>query len=92
MKVDILSESALTSISVQHNLSLPTNQKVLHQIRIPFYLARYCELESDEVASPEAFREQVWEYKVRGRVRGGNQQRSKDENILFAGSYDGLRS
>ena len=75
MKVDILSESALTSISVRHSLSLPTNQKVLHQIRIPFYLARYCELESDEVASPEAFREQVWEYKVRGRVRGGNQQR-----------------
>ena len=76
--VDILSESALKNISAQHGLNLPTNQKVLHQIRIPFYLARYCELESVNVASPEAFREQVWEYKVRGRVRGGNQQKRED--------------
>lgn len=76
--VDILSESVLNNIAAQHGLNLPTNQKVLHQIRIPFYLARYCELESVDVASPEAFREQVWEYKVRGRVRGGAQQKREE--------------
>lgn len=93
IKIKVLSEKDLKSISSQYNINLPTNQKVLHQIQIPFYLARYCEQVHVDIASPEDFRDLVWDYKVRGLVRGGNQQKREEcliqivEDQLKKGSY-----
>lgn len=78
ININALSESDLNSISSQYNLNLPTNQKVRHQIQTPFYLARYCEQVNADIASLEDFRELVWGYKVRGRIRGGNQQKREE--------------
>ena len=93
ININVLSEKDLKSISTQYNINLPSNQKVLHQIQIPFYLARYCEQEHADIASLEDFRELVWGYKVRGRIRGGNQQKREEcliqivEEQLKKGSY-----
>lgn len=82
IKVERVSEDILREIERENKLSLPTNEKLLRQLRLPFYLARYCEVENAESVTPEAFRELVWSSKVRGSVRGGCQQ--KRETCLLA--------
>ncbi len=81
VNVEALTTDNLQTIASEVNLSLPNHPKVLNQIQIPFYLARYCELNSTDVVSPEAFRELVWNIKVRGLQRGGIQQ-SREECLL----------
>lgn len=78
IKVDSLMEEMLQDIGKRYHLQLPTNEKVLRQLRIPFYLARYCELGGVNVATLEAFREELWKRKVRGDIRGGIQQKREE--------------
>jgi len=78
VKIDSLTEEELMNISKQHHIQLPTNEKVLRQLRIPFYLARYCELGGVNVSTLEAFREEIWKRKVRGDIRGGIQQKREE--------------
>ena len=75
LKVDILQEVSLKEIGESYSIDLPQNEKMFRQLRIPFYLARYCELGGFEVSTPEAFREAVWSKKVWGSIKGGIQQR-----------------
>lgn len=71
--VEKLSEEEFNVISNDYGISFPTNNKIRRQLRIPFYLARYCELVDSGPATVESFRENVWNQKVRGTVRGGEQ-------------------
>lgn len=81
INVERVSEAVLHDIEKKYKLTLPTNDKLLRQLCLPFYLTRYCEVENAETATPEAFRELVWCRKVRGTIRGGIQQ--KRENCLL---------
>ena len=78
IKVDSLTEEMLIDLGKRHNFQLPTNEKVLRQLRIPFYLARYCELGGINVTTLEAFREELWKRKVRGDIRGAIQQKREE--------------
>ena len=78
LKVDTLQEETLREVATQNYISLPQSEKMIRQLQIPFYLARYCELDGSGVASPEAFREAVWQQKVRGTTRGGTQQKREE--------------
>lgn len=81
VSVDTLQEEELRKLGNKYHIDLPQNEKVLQQLRIPFYLARYCELGSIRIATPEAFKEEVWEQKVRGTIRSG-EQRKREECLL----------
>lgn len=76
--VDTLQEETLRDVATKYQIQLPQNEKIIHQLQIPFYLARYCELGGMEVASPEDFKEAVWQQKVRGTIRGGVQQKREE--------------
>lgn len=78
LKVDSLQEQTLRELATQHRITLPQSEKMIRQIQIPFYLARYCELSDIDVATPEAFREAVWQQKVRGTTRGGSQYKREE--------------
>ncbi len=73
INVELVSEEELNDIHKKYGLPLPKNEKVRQQIKIPFYLARYCELNDAELSSPAALREKVWNRKVRGTLRGAEQ-------------------
>lgn len=75
LKIDTIQEEDLRDIANLNNISLPQSEKVLHQIQIPFYLARFCELGDTHVATLEAFRETIWMQKVRGEIQGGIQKK-----------------
>ena len=79
--VENLEEDEINNLSSVYGFPLPSSQKVFQQIRIPFYLARYCEVGDDGVSSIKTLRERVWNRKVRGAIRGGEQQRR--EECLF---------
>lgn len=81
LKVDILGEESLAEIGKKNGIAFPQNDKILRQLRIPFYLARYCELGRVVISTPEAFREALWRKKVLGTIEGGIQQ--KREQCLF---------
>ncbi len=81
VSVDTLQEEELQKMGDKYHIDLPQNEKVLQQLRIPFYLARYCELGSITIASPETFKEEVWKQKVRGTIRGG-EQKKREECLL----------
>lgn len=76
--VDELSEEELIGLSKKYSINLPTNDKVRLQIRIPFYLARYCEVGDSGLVSLASFRERIWNQKVRGVVRGGEQLKREE--------------
>ena len=78
LKVDTLQEETLREVAAKYQIKLPQNEKIIRQLQIPFYFARYCELGGIEVASPEEFREAVWQQKVRGTTRGGIQQKREE--------------
>lgn len=78
INVEPISESQLQEIGKNNYLKLPENAKLLHQIQIPFYLARYCEIDRYDLASLETFKERVWSRKVRGQQRGGQQQKREE--------------
>ena len=75
LKVNTLREEFLCELAKKYNITLPLSKKMIHQLQIPFYLARYCELSSTNVTTPEVFREAVWQQKVRGSIQGGMQQK-----------------
>lgn len=78
LKVDALQEEMLREVATQHHITLPQSEKMIRQLQIPFYLARFCELSNAEVVTPDAFREAVWQQKVRGTTRGGFQQKREE--------------
>ena len=78
MEVETLQEEALRRMAAKYQISLPESDKVVRQLLIPFYLARYCELGGRDVSTPESFKEAVWQQKVRGTIRGGIQQKREE--------------
>lgn len=78
INVEPISESQLQEIGKDNYLKLPENTKLLHHIQIPFNLARYCEIDRNDLASLESFRERVWSRKIRGQQRGGQQQKREE--------------
>jgi tRNA A37 threonylcarbamoyladenosine biosynthesis protein TsaE len=78
MEVNVISEERLHDLSQQYAIQLPESSKLIRQLQIPFYLARYCEIGGYDITTPEVFREKVWAQKVRGTVKGGNQQKRED--------------
>lgn len=78
VRVEGLSEEELNDISKKFDISLPTHDKIKQYIRIPFYLARYCELGDSGLATVASFRESVWNQKVRGEIRGGEQLKREE--------------
>ncbi len=78
IRVEGLSEEELNEISMRYGISLPTHDKIRQYIKIPFYLARYCELGDSGLATMASFRESVWNQKVRGIVRGGEQLKREE--------------
>ena len=77
-RVEGLSEEELNEISKRYGISLPAHDKIRQQISIPFYLARYCELGNSGLTTAASFRESVWNQKVRGVIRGGEQQNREE--------------
>lgn len=71
-------EHELDAIIKQYQIPVPGNDKVKKQIRIPFYLARYCELDLENAESPSSFRDNVWNRKVRGTTYGPAQQKREE--------------
>ena len=76
--LDLLSADELSLLCKQNGIAQPKNEKVRYQIRIPFYLARYCEINDCDLSSLSAFREKVWNQKVRGTVRGAEQTKREE--------------
>ena len=82
VNVERISEESLQEIGKKIEIQLPDNAKLLRQLQIPFYFARYCELGNINVSTPEVFRENVWRQKVWGTTKGGSQQ--KREKCLLS--------
>lgn len=78
IEIKELSEDDLTGLEKEYQIPVPRNDKIQKQIRIPFYLARYCELDGTTVETPIAFRDLVWRRKVRGDVVGPEQQKREE--------------
>ncbi|MBO4818313.1 MAG: ATP-binding protein [Bacteroidales bacterium] len=78
LKVDEIDEKELDTIIKQYQIPVPKNDKVKKQIRIPFYLARYCELDLKNTGSLSSFRDNVWNRKVRGTTFGPAQQKREE--------------
>lgn len=78
INVEPVSEDTLQTISNQYSIQLPDSAKLFQQLQIPFYLARYCELDTSNVSTPEVFKETVWRQKVWGNIKGGVQQKRED--------------
>lgn len=71
-------EKELDETIKHYQIPVPKNDKVKKQIRIPFYLARYCELDLENTESPSSFRDNVWNKKVRGTTVGPAQQKREE--------------
>ena len=78
IRVEELSKEELNEISEKYDISLPTHDKIKQYIRLPFYLARYCELGDSGLVTMASFRESVWNQKVRGIVHGGEQLKREE--------------
>lgn len=78
LNVDEIEEKELDAILKQYQIPAPKNDKVRKQIRIPFYLARYCELDLKNADSQTSFRDSVWSRKVRGTTLGAAQQKREE--------------
>lgn len=78
MEVLPISKTELVSFAENYSIVLPNDNKLLVQLCLPFYLARYVELGSNTQMDCSSFRERVWKIKVRGNVRGGVQQKRED--------------
>lgn len=78
MEVLPISKTELVSFAENYSIVLPHDNKLLVQLCLPFYLARYVELGSNTQMNCSSFRERVWKIKVRGNVRGGVQQKRED--------------
>jgi hypothetical protein len=81
LNVSNLTKEVLLKLSDNYQISLPKSQKLSEQLQVPFYLARYCEVESSEISDIIAFKELVWNQKVRGD--GNKADRLKHENCLL---------
>lgn len=95
--VDALQDYELKKFEEETGIRLPLNDKLRHQLSLPFYLARYCEVgEAD--GNEKAFRERVWKQKVRGTSSIGRKIeaclfeiiRRKQTTGLFVIPIDGL--
>lgn len=78
INVGPLDEGELDEILNQYQIPSPRNEKVKKQIRIPFYLARYCELDLEKTDDMASFRDSVWDKKVRGTTPGAAQQKREE--------------
>lgn len=78
LKVDEMDEGELEAVLNQYQIPVPKNDKVKQQIRIPFYLARYCEMDLENAESLSSFRDNVWNRKVRGATCGPAQQKREE--------------
>lgn len=59
-------ESSIVDFAKKLNINLPQDPKLLREIRIPFYFARYSELSLSCALTPNSFKEKVWKQKVCG--------------------------
>ena len=59
-------ETYIVEFAQKHNIHLPQDPKLLKEIRIPFYFARYSELTIYSGLNPDSFKEKVWKLKVCG--------------------------
>lgn len=66
-------ESYIVDFSNEHNIHLPQDPKLLREIRIPFYFARYSELSITGGLDPDSFKEKVWKLKVCGNGNRASQ-------------------
>lgn len=66
-------ESYIVDFAKEHNIHLPQDSKLLREIRIPFYFARYSELSISDGLNPDSFKEKVWKLKVCGNGNRANQ-------------------
>lgn len=76
--VDNLKDYELKNFEKETGVSFPLEGKLLQQLSIPFYLARYCEV-GGYCGNEQAFRDKVWKQKVRGTTASGR----KNELCLF---------
>lgn len=95
--VDALRDYELKNFEKDTGIRLPLDDKLRHQLLIPFYLARYCEVGGTD-GNEKAFRERVWKQKVRGMSSFGRKIeaclfeiiRRKQTTGLFVIPIDGL--
>lgn len=76
--IEQLSEEELSQIERDYQIPVPNNEKIRKQIRNLFYLARYCEMDNYSMDSSSAFRNMVWNRKVRGVAAGPDQQKREE--------------
>lgn len=66
-------ESYIVDFAQEHNIHLPQDPKLLKEILIPFYFARYSELSLSTMLNPDSFKETVWKLKVNGNGNRASQ-------------------
>ncbi len=77
ISVNIIGDEELKRLGI----ILPQDRKLLRQIHIPFYLARYCEQSVAGRLDLKSFKESVWQQKVLGD--GSKAQQYKREHCLL---------
>lgn len=78
IEVSQISKEELTALADEHSIILPQDHKLLEQLCLPFYFARYAELGPYPQLDHVSFKEKIWNLKVRGSVRGGVQQKREE--------------
>ena len=81
LKISNESDSNIKQIASDYDIQLPTDKKLLKELHIPFYFARYCELSANDGLNFEEFRNSVWKQKVCGT--GTRAERTKREVCML---------
>ncbi len=92
MKVDEVEDGEIDAVIEQYHIPAPKSEKVKKQIRIPFYFARYCELDLENTDSNVPFRDNVWNKKVRGTTLGATQQKREECLLRIVSEQQAKRS
>lgn len=85
IKIENLSISAIQKFSEEVNIELPKETKLLSKLTIPFYLARYTDVydERNTLQSIKAFKESLWEKKIKGNTDLNAVLREKRESCFL---------
>lgn len=88
VNVDALTKADLELFAKQYEIQLPNDIRLKDRLGNLFYLARYVELNTSTVSTLNLskFREEVWQHKVKGNVKGALAQ-YREECLLALVKY-----
>lgn len=83
IELSLLGDQELDGFLSSNHLPKPADKKMYDRIHNLFYLARYCEVVSDQTISLQAFRERVWNIKFRGEGKERLANQEAREQCMF---------